>query len=359
MCAVTSGDHEGHSKIWKMSQVLARWSFSGVACIIAALCCTPACAANFTVREAAQACSGIASVEVKSKGADIKYENYSLTVGTTGTLTVKQAGVLLKKIDSFNYSDYTGCVIDLTKTMIGIAAPTQRIPVDIFDKVRIGEAGRTSLGYFTSLFGPPTDTVDDDDGRKIAKYLSDGYIIRVQYLPGEQNRVVALKVTIDDPSNPKRGQIVLGGYWGGAKPGSVLGVTTWAKGFDGNSCNPTYGGGLLVNRDPIFRCTHDAPHSEGFVGFSVEMRGADTNDGNTYDLFRLSDEYNNQDPGSSPLDKETKKRLEKIVDATKSDIPGRDEQLTAAILESFGPHVVTGFAIFNSLSGSPIEDDDN
>lgn len=51
------------------------------------------------------------------------------------------------------------------------------------------------------------------------------------------------------------------------------------------------------------------------------------------------------------------KRLEKIVDATKSDILSTDEKVNAAIIQSIGPHVVTGFQIFNSLSGAPIIDE--
>lgn len=349
----TCTNYERHSKAWKMN-ITSGWKFAcSLGCVVCALHCAPVSAADFTVREAAEACSGIATIDVRSKGADIKYENYSLTVGTTGSLTIKQAGVLLRKIDHFNYADYTGCVIDLAKTMIGITAPTQKIPVDIFDRVRIGEAGRTSLSYFTGLFGPPIDTIKDEDNRKIATYLSDGYNIRVQYLPGEQNRVVAMKVSIDGGTQ-KRGQIVLGGYWGGPAPGSVLGVTTKSAGFN-DSCNPTYSGGPGFNRDPIFRCTHDATRSELFVGFSLEM-AVDTNEGDTFDLFCLKDEYNHQDQGCGKLDKQTKKRLEKIIAATKADIPSWDDQMEAAIVNSLGSHVVTGFQIFNSLSGAPIED---
>jgi hypothetical protein len=341
-----------------------RWRSREVAFAIAALSCTPACASDFTVREAAEACSGIASVDVHSKGANLKYEDYSLTVETTGSLTVKQAGVLLKKIDHFNYSDYTGCVIDLTKTMIGIAAPTQTIPVDLFNKVRMGDFGRTSLSYFNSLFGPASDTVDDDDDRKIATYLSDGYIIRVQYLWREQNEVVGLRVSVDRSRDQKRGQIVIGGYWGGAEPNAVLGVTTMAKGFGSIGCDPSYSGGLITNSDPAFRCAHDATHSEGWVGTSIEMEymqvaGGDTNDGDTYDLFRLRDEYYGQDSGLDPLDDAAKQQLEKAIGITTSDKGfTKKQKIDAAIMNSLGPHVVTGFQIYHSLTGAPIDADD-
>jgi hypothetical protein len=346
--------------------MIPRWISLFVLYFLAALYWSPATAGDFTVSEAAQACSGLSSVDVQSQGATVKYENYQLSVQTNGSLKVEQGGVLLRKIENFNYSDYAGCVIDLTKTMIGIAAPSQKIPVDIFDEVRVGDTGKTSLSYLDATLGSATDISDDanEPDRKIATYLSDGYVVNALFDPKEGNRILGLRVSIDKSATGKRGLIVVAGYWGHAEPGAVLGVTTMAQGFGDVQCdNLSYDGGILINRDPSFRCAHNGAHDELFVGTSVDMEylqvpGGDTNEGDAYDLFRLKDELAGDVSPLARLDAERRAQLEKAIGLSSADEGiGQQNKIDQAILKSLGPHVVTGFEIYNSLSGSAIDVD--
>jgi hypothetical protein len=318
-----------------------------------------AVAANTYVQESAQICAGFTSTSVRATGP-IKFNNYSLSVESTGTLIVQESGVLLRKIQNFNYSDYRKCIIDLTKIMLGLSGPTQKIPVDIFDKVRIGDFGSTNLNYMRSFFGPPLEiTSTDDSERKQATFLSDGYRIEVSFLPRENDRIQGLKVAIDGVGVSRRGELVIDGYWNRSrdevKIGAILGVTKMKDHFSGVDCYPHYSGGLPTNSDPIYSCSGTASHSLGWVALKVHLAAGDDTD-DTYDLFRLKDQYQDGDPDGWPLAPEAVVQLEKktgILDTdSKFEKIGKLDQLLRAHLENM---VVTGFQIFNDLTSGELE----
>lgn len=327
-----------------------------IAALVVFVFCRPARAANTVLMEATQACSGITSTTVKASGP-IKFKDYSLSVESNGSLSVQQNGVLLKKITSFSYTDYSKCILDLTKIMVGITAPSQKIPVDIFDKVRMGEFGSTTLSFLRSALGPPNEiSKTEDPAIKQADFLSDGYRISANFLPKENSRLVGLKVIIDQSSNVTRGDVVIDGYWNQSmKPGAVLGVSLMKSKFSGD-CTPVVEGGIVTNSDPRYSCVGSAPHSQGWVAVKLHLERSGDEDVDGYDLSRLREQIENGPDSSWPLGPQRTQIIEKAAGVLKNDPKSTKlDKVDAALLNKLGTYRIIGFEIFNDLVGGDIK----
>lgn len=324
-----------------------------LALVIASASIITGASAGTIVQDAAQACAGFSSIDVQTKGGTINFKNYLLSVETNGNLVIRESGVLLRKVEKFEYADYSSCILELTKVMVGISAPTQKLPVDVLNKVRMGDSGRTSVGYLRGLLGAPNESKKVDDDYRAATFLSDGYRIDVKYSPNENDKIVGFKISLDQE---KRAEIVVDGYWGKEyiRPGAVLGLTRMTQLLkDASDCDPDYTGGILVNSDPSFTCVlGHGTHSEGWLRIKVYLGDSNADDDPTYDLFRLKEEYQEGKPAEfSALQRSRVAELEKMVAiAPRDGDHDKIQKVHKRIIQQLSQRMVIGIQVFNDLS---------
>jgi hypothetical protein len=310
-----------------------------------------AAGANTVVEQAAQACSGFSSIEARTHGGTMQLQNYNLSVQGSDLLIFKETGVLLRRIEKFSYADYSKCILDLVKIVVSLNAPSQKIPADIFDKVRIGEFGRTNLSYIEGVLGPAISKDEKlDEYKYLATFLSDGFKVEVSYLHRESNLIVGIKVSIDTANSSTFGHVVLHGYWndGRIKPGVILGKTKLKDLIADVDCYIGYEGGVINNTDPKYSCIDPGPHSRLWVALKIHMNDFHDDDPDIYHLFRLRDQYIDGRDAVLPLEPEEINGLERKYQIKSNGIE-------SVILSKLMTHTVTGFQIFNYLSDGVIE----
>ncbi len=224
------------------------------------------------------------SGDVKAKLAGLAAKIAELGIEGAGKYTsVESKGVLQQQLaDALAQSSNCRLTVFqlLQEKMIGPMKGGFNLPTDFLDRVKLGEAGGTTLEYIKSILDTPL--YEDDQS---AHFQSSGYDIFVKFLSessvnGVRGRIVGTKLLISNshPGAPRQ-KLSFSTYFNASADDRILtnatlGLSTLGQ-FTREDCDIGYIGGPINNTNPQYTCFIGGEHSHFFVDLTFYLDSSD------------------------------------------------------------------------------------
>ncbi|UIJ79125.1 hypothetical protein [Rhizobium leguminosarum] len=314
---------------------------------------------RIAVAQAAQAiCKGNDIVDVVAADGKIIIDNLSVKVNDAKTkVTISKPDGDIGSIELGTYNDFTACVKQTTEMLLPELATKKseiKIPPDLFNIVEIGEIGRTSIKYLSSILGVPKS-----EDERHAEFVVNGYYVVAFFLDkdsanGNKGTIIKLDVTVIDSSLAKQTPVILNGRWNPgnctdvAVEGCVPEITPLSLGeqdklknyLKDSDCYPELEG-YLNNADSEYFCLLHELGVSLFIQRRFELDISSLDD--FYRVLRLRDYI--REPDVAPLDSDVVKEWEKEIGIAQLSNDKKIERLEAIAVGRLKESPVKGFSI--------------